>query len=930
MELAGSTAVAITADLKPFEDGLAQARQRTEEYTRQAEQTFSKTVRAVDEMSASARAYAQQLQAISELQQRINATTGVKDQSTVAATTSARAADVAAYGQELDNLRAKYNPLFAAQQEYRAQLDEIDTALRVGALSEEEHARAVAATKTAYDAQVQGIDAAGHAAGKTNGQMMALQHSLRAMAEGVIMGTPPTMILGQQMSHLSYVASGPSGLSGAMASAGEQLAGLGKWLISALSPVALLTAVVGGLAVAGAALVASFQSAQREITVALSGIGRASGTTRDQINEIAASVASFGGLSVSEARTAATAFAATGKVATDAIAPAVAASEDLAVTLGVDTVEAAKVLAKALADPARGVDELNPKLGAWSDRTKTLIIDLQSQGRTLEAQRLYIKGVEDSTLKAAEATGFWAQAWNKLGTAASNIATSVGDGLSKITGIGVSLNQQRDAAQRNLDAAEKGAGSSPIAAVNTRTRIAALRAEIDRLTAAIERNKAASKQTDDNERSLKSASAIRAAVPEIGAREDAKRRLDQLQAERASPSNSLSPEVAKGLDLGIARQQAILANIKSAADQSIESSRIAAAALDAKSPAEIASITRLQTYNQVLSQGMSVAEASAAADAAAATARLGAQQKLSESSRSRFAAVQDLIGQSEIEIQAVGKSSAQAELLRENWKAYADLRREAEQNHVVFDQAQYERLVKQNELVKQLRLEQEGKDLGQELMSPSQQFAQEVAHLQELRAAEAISYETYQQGLVRAEANRVQATQQLLSTEVSWRQQTMQAAAGLLDQFGQKNKSAAVAAILLNKAVAAEQVIQNTAVAAMAAAASAAKYGPIAAGAAAASMVALGAVQLGVIAATGALEISSIGSSSSSSVSASPTISQSTSDTTASASTSQATTSSSSSQGKTIVLNGKMFDREQIRDLMKEWNVVVLDGVGSA
>lgn len=64
-------------------------------------------------------------------------------------------ADIAAYGQEMDRLRAKYSPLFAAQQQYRQQLEEINRAHRVGALGQAEYAAAIATTKTAFAGQVQ-------------------------------------------------------------------------------------------------------------------------------------------------------------------------------------------------------------------------------------------------------------------------------------------------------------------------------------------------------------------------------------------------------------------------------------------------------------------------------------------------------------------------------------------------------------------------------------------------------------------------------------------------------------------------------------------------------------------------------------------------------------------------------------------------------
>lgn len=53
-----------------------------------------------------------------------------------------RAADIAAYGAELDNIRAKYNPLFAASKQYEAALEDIARAERLGAISAMEAASA--------------------------------------------------------------------------------------------------------------------------------------------------------------------------------------------------------------------------------------------------------------------------------------------------------------------------------------------------------------------------------------------------------------------------------------------------------------------------------------------------------------------------------------------------------------------------------------------------------------------------------------------------------------------------------------------------------------------------------------------------------------------------------------------------------------------
>lgn len=89
-----------------------------------------------------------------------------------------------------------------------------------------------------------------HAHVGLSGQAQAAAHSVRSMVESLAIGTPVTQVLSQQISHLSYAATGPGGLSSAFKQAGGAILGL-------LSPVAL---VVGGLAAIAAGTIYAFSS----------------------------------------------------------------------------------------------------------------------------------------------------------------------------------------------------------------------------------------------------------------------------------------------------------------------------------------------------------------------------------------------------------------------------------------------------------------------------------------------------------------------------------------------------------------------------------------------------------------------------------------------------------------------------------------------
>mgnify|MGYP001595677458 CR=1 FL=1 len=84
--------------------------------------------------------------ATSKLQQLINASVGMHDAGTIAGAKAWTGA-LASEGMALDTLRAKYSPLFATIQQYKAAQTEIRTAHAMGALSADEQAGALAADR---------------------------------------------------------------------------------------------------------------------------------------------------------------------------------------------------------------------------------------------------------------------------------------------------------------------------------------------------------------------------------------------------------------------------------------------------------------------------------------------------------------------------------------------------------------------------------------------------------------------------------------------------------------------------------------------------------------------------------------------------------------------------------------------------------------
>lgn len=221
---------------------------------------------------------------LSEVQRRINDAVGVRDTNT-----AARAADIAAYGKSLDDLRARYNPLFAAQRNYLQELAAIKQAQALGAFQTQgEYVGAIERTKTAFAAQVVAMRQSGDEHVRLTAQGMALQHALRSMAEGAFFGLSPLQILGMQVSHLTFAASGPGGLKGALEENLALLRGL---------PIASVAVTGGILAVAGAAAAAFFS--WQKFALQLDDVAKQAGTTSTAMAQLQAA-AGFKGIGQDE------------------------------------------------------------------------------------------------------------------------------------------------------------------------------------------------------------------------------------------------------------------------------------------------------------------------------------------------------------------------------------------------------------------------------------------------------------------------------------------------------------------------------------------------------------------------------------------------------------------------------------------------------
>lgn len=172
---------------------------------------------------------------------------------------AARAADIAEYGKAMDGLRAKYNPLFAAEQAHREQLDGIAQAQRLGAISADEATTAVAMQQAAYTRQVAAIHASRSAITQHTGaaklsafQLQQLTFQGNDVATMYLAGASAGQIFATQAGQIVQVLQmSEGGIKGSLSAIGSWSASIGRSALALATPLNLglvaVTALTGGV-----------------------------------------------------------------------------------------------------------------------------------------------------------------------------------------------------------------------------------------------------------------------------------------------------------------------------------------------------------------------------------------------------------------------------------------------------------------------------------------------------------------------------------------------------------------------------------------------------------------------------------------------------------------------------------------------------------
>lgn len=326
---------------------------------------------------------------------------------------------------ETEALRSRYMPLYAAEQRYNRELDELRRARDLGAVSDEEMIGVQERLQLAYGETVERIRRSEPAL-RGQGQAMRLNaHEARNLSyqlsdtfQTLALGMPIQQVLLQQGPQIVDIYDGVGNTFRA--------------LRAALTPARLALGGTAAAALLGATAWNSYLVSVKEVQTAAAGLGRATAAPAATLEAAARAGADTAGISVQAARSMQAEFLRTGRIGSENFEGLIGVSKDFAATLGIDAKAAGGALAEMFADPAKGADTLYQKYGLIDAATMRQVRTLSEQNRATEAQTLLLERLQPRLVDAAEATTLLSQAWQSVKAAASDAGNAIGGAIDRV------------------------------------------------------------------------------------------------------------------------------------------------------------------------------------------------------------------------------------------------------------------------------------------------------------------------------------------------------------------------------------------------------------------------------------------------------------------------------------------------------------------
>nr|WP_321511095.1 phage tail length tape measure family protein [uncultured Celeribacter sp.] len=328
---------------------------------------------------------------------------------------------------ERDRIKARYNPTFAAQQQYQAQLDEIKSAEKTGALTSDEVAMAQARVRGSYEASLESIKRTDAALTGMNRTVKLQAYEQRMLSyqvsdtfQSFALGMPPMQILLQQ---------GPQVI--------DIYGGIGntmRALRQVITPLRVGMLGLGAVVVAGVSSWNAYLKSIKEVETAYDGLGRGLASSTSQLEAQARAGAVAAGISTKAARSMEAQFLRTAKIGADHYDDMIGMSKDFAATLGVEMDAIGGIMAEMFSDPAKGADTLYRKYGLIDAATMRYAQTLAAQNREGDAQAALLDALPDKLADAEKALTGFQRAREKVGNVLGDIGDTWGQSIDGMFG----------------------------------------------------------------------------------------------------------------------------------------------------------------------------------------------------------------------------------------------------------------------------------------------------------------------------------------------------------------------------------------------------------------------------------------------------------------------------------------------------------------
>lgn len=321
--------------------------------------------------------------------------TRLATQQSAAAQASAEAGAAArAQAAEVEALRTKFDPAFAAAQRLTAEQQQLKRALDAGAISQQRYADLLGQ-----------MTKASATAGVSMGQIAQATRQLPLQMQDVFVslqgGQNPLTVFMQQGSQIA----------GSYGSAGLALRSVAGYLAGMVTPLTATAAAVGATALA------AYQGS-REMDgyrTALTLTGSALGVTAGQMNGMAAAIRASGTATQGAASEALVEMATNGRVGKEQLQGAAQAALAWGKATGASAADVAKNFADLSKDPLGGTMRLNEGMNYLTASTYQQIKALTEQGRTTEAaavaQKAYADVMKERAPELLAQLGYLEKGW---------------------------------------------------------------------------------------------------------------------------------------------------------------------------------------------------------------------------------------------------------------------------------------------------------------------------------------------------------------------------------------------------------------------------------------------------------------------------------------------------------------------------------------